>query len=336
ANAHGLPPEVAMACVMGFIQAQEQAPGPLRDFEQFCRAKFGDGISEHFMIPYNSRLWGVAPKEISAAWCQRFVPIPSLADVIAGAVGLTDRELGYNTRFLYPTRGIGRLSEGLAAAVGAIEVNRTARHIDTGPQVLCFDGERVGYDALINTAPLPSLVGLCADAPEPVQAAAGRLRCTHLYYLDVALRSPCQKPYHWIYVPESRYPFYRVGCYSHFSSAMAPPGKACLYVELVDREEPDLGTLLPEVAGGLVEMGLIERPEAIVFARVRKLDHAFVIFDHAYDESLAVVKGFLTDRRIISTGRYGGWNYSAMSDAIGFGRDAAAEATALLAEGGAP
>ena len=334
ANAHGLPPQIAKACVMGFIEALGRDHGKLRDFEQFCLAKFGKGISEHFMIPYNTRLWGVAPKEISADWCQRFVPIPTLEEVIAGAVGVTDRELGYNTRFVYPTQGIGRLSDGLAEAVGDIELGRSVRRIDTGRQQLHFDDEQVSYDVLINTTPLPSFIGLWCDAPQAVIQAASRLRCTHLYYLDVALRSPCQKPYHWIYVPESRYPFYRVGCYSHFSSAMAPPGKACLYVELVDRREPDPKALLPEVARGLVEMGLIAQPEAIVFARVRRLDHAFVIFDHAYDASLAVVNDVLPGRKIITTGRYGGWNYSAMSDAIGFGRDAAARAAALLEEEG--
>ena len=28
------------------------------------------------MIPYNTRLWGVHPSEITAAWCSRFVPLP--------------------------------------------------------------------------------------------------------------------------------------------------------------------------------------------------------------------------------------------------------------------
>src|ERR1039458_2428152 len=37
----------------------------------------GAGISKHFMIPYNERLWGVSPSEITAAWCSRFVPLPN-------------------------------------------------------------------------------------------------------------------------------------------------------------------------------------------------------------------------------------------------------------------
>ena len=35
---------------------------------------FGEGIARHFMLPYNEKLWGVHPREITAAWCSRFVP----------------------------------------------------------------------------------------------------------------------------------------------------------------------------------------------------------------------------------------------------------------------
>src|SRR5690606_7319064 len=85
ANTHGLPPQVAYECVMGFLEARAAAPGASRpaSFEEFCYATFGKGISEHFMIPYNTRLWGVSPREVTAEWCRRFVPIPTLEDVIA-------------------------------------------------------------------------------------------------------------------------------------------------------------------------------------------------------------------------------------------------------------
>jgi protoporphyrinogen oxidase len=275
------------------------------------------------MIPYNSRLWGVRPSAISAKWCQRFVPVPTLEDVIAGAVGLHDRELGYNIRFVYPKRGIGQLSEGLAADLGDVELSRAPRRIDSARREIVFDDETVSYELLVSTAPLPSLVSLCSDAPPEVKEAASRLCCTHLYYLDVALSEPCGKPYHWIYVPEPKYPFYRVGCYSSFSAEMAPPGKACLYVELVDRAEPDLDLLLPAVARGLVEMGLIASADAIAFTRLRRIDYAYVIFDHHYEESLEVVRSFLEKNSIVGTGRYGGWNYSSMGDALAFGRQAA-------------
>jgi protoporphyrinogen oxidase len=324
ANTFGLPPAVAYECLMGFLSAHfaPHKPEP-RDFEQFCRVHFGEGISRHFMIPYNARLWGVHPKEITAAWCQRFVPLPRLEDVIAGAVGLNDRELGYNTSFVYPRLGIGELPRAMAKEIPRLELERAPRALHTARRRLSFDDETIEYRALVSTLPVPTLIGLCEDAPDAVRAAASRLRCNSLYYLDVALDVPCGKDIHWIYVPEAAYPFYRVGCYSHFSPALAPPGKAGLYVELADRREPDLAELLPRVVSGLIEMGLIARPADVAFARLRHVDHAYVVFDHAYYDALAVIRPFLEQAGIFSAGRYGNWTYCSMEDAMLMGRDAA-------------
>jgi protoporphyrinogen oxidase len=248
---------------------------------------------------------------------------------VAGAVGLNDRELGYNAKFLYPRRGIGELSAGLARETGRIELGRAPTSIDFRARKLVFDDEVVAYDALVSTVPLPTLIDLLKDVPAEVAAAASRLRCTHLYYLDVALNTRCEKDLHWVYVPEEKYPFYRVGCYSNFSAEMAPVGKANLYVELADRDPPDLAEILPKVADGLVEMGIVRAREAVRFARVRRIDHAYVIFDQAYFPALEVIRPFLEGERIVSAGRYGGWNYSAMEDALIFGRDGARAARAM-------
>ena len=328
ANTFGLPPEVAYECLLGFLKAHFAGDRPEpKNFEEFCLTHFGEGISRHFMIPYNTRLWGVPPRDISAAWCERFVPRPRLEDVIAGAVGVHDRELGYNVRFVYPRLGIGVLSDGLARALGSgrVELGRAPRSIDHAARRLVFDDETVDYQRLISTVPLPVLVRLMPDAPAAVRDAAARLTCTHLWYLDVALSEPCGQPLHWVYVPEEKYPFYRVGCYSHFSPAMAPEGKANLYIELADRADPDLSTLLPRVADALVEMRLIRKPSAIEFARARRIDYAYVVFDHQYFASLETLTPFLEAHGIVSAGRYGGWNYSSMEDALLFGRTAASQ-----------
>src|SRR5690606_11852624 len=155
ANTFGLPPDVANACLLGFIQAHFRKDKPeAGTFEEFCRAHFGDGISDHFMIPYNSRLWGVHPREITAEWCQRFVPLPKLEDVVAGAVGLNDRELGYNTRFVYPRLGIGALPQGMLAALPQADqrvlLDQSIERIDTAQRTLHFkQGESCTYDRLI-------------------------------------------------------------------------------------------------------------------------------------------------------------------------------------------
>src|SRR6185295_20198081 len=111
ANTFGLPPDIAYECLIGYFEAlrnEASTPEP-KNFEDFCFKYFGAGFSKHFMIPYNEKLWGVHTRDVTAEWCSRFVPRPKLEDVIAGAVGKNDRELGYNTSFLYPSLGIGAL-----------------------------------------------------------------------------------------------------------------------------------------------------------------------------------------------------------------------------------
>lgn len=324
ANTFGLPPPVAYECLTGYFEARAHPPAlPPAHFEDFCLAHFGKGFSKHFMIPYNEKLWGVSLREITAAWCQRFVPLPTPEDVLAGAVGMNDRELGYNAQFLYPRGGIGELPEALARRVAPVELGRQPRAIDWRRREAHFDDEVVGYERLISTAPLDALGRLLVGLPDDVARAFGRLRSVGLYYLDVALRAPVLQDLHWVYVPEPRYPFYRVGCYSHFSPDLAPAGGASLYIELSDRRPPDLGTLLPAVTRDLVEMRLISSESDVCFARLRHLAPAYVLFDHHYFDALATLTPFLAACGITSTGRYGGWNYSSMEDALLFGRDAA-------------
>jgi protoporphyrinogen oxidase len=331
ANTFGLPPRVAYECLLGFLEAHFAAGRPEpENFEEFCLLHFGRGISEHFMLPYNARLWGVPAREINTEWCDRFVPLPRLEDVVAGAVGLGDPRLGYNANFLYPRRGIGELPEAMLRRHGPIELRRRPVRLDWRDHRLHFADESVGYEVLVSTLPLPALVALLDDPPEEVSGAARALRHSRLYYLDVALRAPCRKPLHWVYVPESEYPFYRVGCYSHFSPETAPPGSDHLYVELADRREPDLGRLLPEVATQLVKMGLVGAENELAFARVREIDYAYVIYDCARSASLDTIERFLTEVGILSTGRYGAWNYSSMEDALRFGIQAAARARDLI------
>jgi protoporphyrinogen oxidase len=329
ANTFGLPPHVANECVLGFVQAHFAPPGPEpKNFEEYCLRHFGAGITRHFMVPYNARLWGVPPTEITSDWCRRFVPLPKLEDVIAGAVGLNDRELGYNQRFLYPRLGIGELPRAMHRQLTSVELGRAPQRIDLRARVLELADERVPFVALISTIPLPVLLGLLDPVPPEVRAAAAKLRATHLYYLDVALERAPKTDFHWAYVPEAKYPFYRVGCYSHFSPDLAPPGAGSLYVELADREPPVLERVLPDVTRGLVDMGVIDGPEQIRFARIRRIDFAYVVFDHAYYDALAVIRRFLAEARIVSTGRYGGWQYGSMEDALLEGRAAARAARA--------
>jgi protoporphyrinogen oxidase len=107
---------------------------------------------------------------------------------------------------------------------------------------------------------------------------------------------------------------------------MVPSGRASLYVELASRERPELSRLMPEVLSGLREMGVIDGPSDVAFVRLRHLAHAYVIYDRHRSPALDAIEPFLDSLGIVSSGRYGGWNYSSMEDALEFGQHAAKRA----------
>lgn len=326
AHTLGLPPAAAHECLLGFVRAWENRddPGEPRDFEAFILRWFGAGIARHFMIPYNTKLWGVPPREMSTAWTRRFVPKPSLEEVIAGAVGLARPEIGYNARFLYPKGGIGELPEAIHRSLRRkAELGVWATAIDWRRRVVRTTSGPVPYRRLITSLPLARLAEILDDPPAAARRARARLRWVGLRYLDVALERPAGTDFHWTYVPEERYPFYRVGAYSNFSPEAAPRGKGSLYVELADRGPFRKRTDLPAVIRGLREMGVVRSAADVRFARPRFLPTAYVIYDRHWERSRAELLGFLEAHGILSVGRYGAWEYSAMEDALLAGRAAA-------------
>ncbi|MBL4684405.1 MAG: FAD-dependent oxidoreductase [Nannocystaceae bacterium] len=330
ANLHGLPLSIVRECLVGFVEAQVAAANPdalaPKTFADFAVARFGRGIAEHFFVPYNTKLWGTSPDALTADWVQRFVPVPDVAQVIGGALGLVQEGLGYNARFLYPKAGgIDALPNAMGARLAvarpdALKLRQQFTRVDARNRQVLVGETWQPYSKLVSTVPLPRLIARIDGAPPEVVAAAKSLRAVGWRWLDVATKTPSPLDEHWVYVPEMDIPFFRVGIYSNALPAMAPPGCGSLYVELSDRDTPpDLPTIFKHLAA----MGAITRPEDVLFARMREVRCAYVMFDHAYAEATATIHAWLATQDILSTGRYGAWIYNSMEDSILLGMDAA-------------
>jgi protoporphyrinogen oxidase len=336
ANLHGLPPEVIKECLLGVIEAKlagataganAGATEEPDNFEEYCLRHFGEGISKHFMIPYNEKIWGVHPREITAAWCARFVPLPNLEQVIAGAVGAGPPEMGYNQSFLYPKAGgietFTRALQTRMAGADRVHTRSSPDAIDWRGRAVVVGGERIPYRALVATIPLPELLKRMTELPPEIEAQAARLRCTTLRYLNIGARGAPAADWHWIYVPERRYPFYRVNVFSTAMASMAPVGCASICVEMADRG-PISEVAVRDTTAALVAAGALGDPSDVVFAEPKQIEYAYVVFDHHYYEATRTIFGFLEANAIHPRGRYGAWTYNAMEDCVLAGREVAA------------
>jgi len=329
---HGHDPQLVLECLKGLWTARSQRSkkGRPESFEEFILTHFGEGIAKHFLVPYNEKLWGVHPREISADWCQRFVPVPPVEQILAGAVGAKLPELGYNARFLYPkTGGIGELPRALVKQLPQkrLHASSPVEEVDPWEKRVRVGGRWHPFSRLLSSMPLPELVAQLKGCPQALEHAAEALRATPVVYLDVATKPSVGQSYHWVYLPDKGHPFYRVGVYSNAASHMAPANGSSLYVELADRDtRKGLDEVLSEAVPALVAMGLISSGQDILFVRRQIIPHAYVIYDQHYKEARAKILSFLRHHGIYSCGRYGSWVYNSMEDSMLEGRSEARRA----------
>jgi protoporphyrinogen oxidase len=338
ANTHGRPPSLVAECVLGYFAAREtEARGghpPPETFEDYIRQKMGDGIARHFMIPYNTKLWTVPPSEMSHAWCQRFVPIPSPTEVVLGALqpGGANAALGYNASFSYPRAGgIGRLPRALASSLAVpLRTGAAVTSIDWRERRARAGDDVLGYDALVSTMPLPDLVATLVDPPSAVTDAAAELRATSVTYWDVGVAG-ANPPgaAHWVCFPEASIPFYRAGSASAAVPSVAPAGHRSYYVEVSHARGTACPTRDEEVLSAMRTVGLLAADEEPVLLHRTTIDCAYVIMDAAYGRARATILDWLSSQRILSIGRYGDWTYDSMEGAMIQGRDAAARVREL-------
>jgi protoporphyrinogen oxidase len=329
ANLHGLPVEVVAECVVGFVQAlrSPDRPEDATSFGEWAQRCFGSGISKHFMIPYNTKLYCRGLERMSAEWVSWSVPRPTLEQVVHGALGVRVEGMGYNPTFLYPKEGgIDVLARALAREARGVRLREIVSSVNLSErELLLATGERVPYDTLVSTIPLRSLVlmtdGLGDEARRDAEALASVTVCGFNFGIGRADLAP----WDWVYVPEPEYPFYRFGFPSSFSKGVCPPGCSSIYAEVAVARgtKVDLDAMEASVLDGLRRLEVL-RPDDAILARDRVvIDPAYVVFDHHRARVRDGLLDALLAHGVQSIGRYGAWTYSGMEDAILAGRQAA-------------
>jgi len=336
ANTHGLPETVVRDCLLGFIDTLNGQAATPDNFESWAIQTFGRGIADHFMLPFNEKFWKRDLKELTADWVSWAIPKPSLEEVVNGALGIVNQGMGYNPRFSYPQRGgIDCLPQALARPLQRVELGHTVSGIDSRRRVVRFSsGREEPYDVLISTLPLPRVFELLVDAPDGIREAARRLQVVSILDMNVGVDRPKVSDQHWLYFPEHKYVFTRVGFPMNFSDDAGPEGASSLYIEVTHRPEdpPELEFTYETAIGNLIDCGILNRDDRIVTRHVIRIPHAYVVFDRHRQQHLSRLVQYLESMGIYVAGRYGDWDYYSMEDTILSGKRVAEKIEATIRE----
>ncbi|MBM3985729.1 MAG: FAD-binding protein [Planctomycetes bacterium] len=368
ANTHGLPVEVRLECLLGFVEALRAhrrapqapvpaprpidpalpflavAPEPAPDepsFGEWVLGTFGAGFARHFFTPYNEKLWRRPLSEVTGDWTSWSIPRPELADVLRGALTTGDKAFGYNPQFLYPREGgIDRLPRAIAAGLpsGCVRTGATLVSLHAGRRRVRLDGGEVHEaPAVLTSLPLPLLARLTEDLPPELREAAGRLTHVGVRVVNLGLRGPAVHPHvQWVYVPDPAAPFHRLGFPCALTPAMAPAGCHSIVAEIAYRADdaPSQDDSRAGTRRALRATGFVRDEADIVDEWVMDIPEAYVVFDRARRAALPALFRWYVERGVVPMGRYGAWDYLGMEDCLRHGSQAAA--WVLARAGGRP
>lgn len=318
-NIRDLDPQTVYDCLVGAIRAGRQAgTTPPANFREWVHATMGDGIADHFMIPYNFKVWATPAELMNYVWIGERVSVVDAEALLRNVLfEQPDKQWGPNSTFRYPLHGgTGFLYEGMRKYVADhLELNCPVSRVDpVAKQVITADGRTFRYDVLLSTMPLNLLVDQLETAPAEVTRAAGDLAWSGSHIVGIGIDRPVDSDKNWVYFPEADVPFYRVTYLSNYSPHLtAAPGQFSLLTETSHsrhkHEDPD--TIVDRVIDGLVKTGLMrESDRELIVARWRcSPAMSYPVPSVGRDAALGTIQPWLRSQNIWSRGRFGGWLY---------------------------
>lgn len=291
------------------------AGGEALDLENFLLAHFGPRLIRLFFRPFMEKFYGRPLSALLAGMDKGSIPIPGKDDVLAGARRRQNSVEGYNPVFYYPVGSLQAFIDDYSRPLaGRLRFNETVVRVEATQKRVITTAGSYRYDNLISTMPLPELLGIVSPPPP-----FPRRQLRHLSTLVVnAVLARRRRRFHWLYLPEERFPFYRVGYYP-------AAGQAAVYLEktIAPGSPLDERGLLRETIFTLRRTGMIARASELLFHDLKRIPVSYVVFDRQWPLLVPALLDHLRRLRIHAIGRYGSWNYSSMADDILMARETA-------------
>jgi len=318
-NIKFLPKEVTLECLNGLLETK--AGSDAKNFGDWINNVFGEGIANHFMKPYNFKVWAHPLELMSKDWIAERVSVVDFKSVLEKVIlDQEDSNWGPNNTFRFPTHGgtgqiFRRIADGL---MDRIQLNKTVEFVDFDKKEIRYNtGETELYDVIINTSPLDKFVNN-SNMKGQFQNNVEKLKFSSLFSVAVVINRPLdedKKTKCWNYFPEKDVPFYRVTYLSNYSpNIVHDASKEFMLMSEISFSEfkhHDTESIVQETIDGLVNSGFINESDRdlVVFTDIVTEEYSYPIPTNERDSVLDEVIPILDSKDVYSRGRFGIWRY---------------------------
>lgn len=185
-------------------------------FKDWIRWKLGDMICDNYMIPYNSKMYGMALNHLGTYWLDK-LPNVSFDETLRSCLKRTAYgSLPGHSRFYYPKKyGYGELWSRMAEEITPhMRYEWCAESIDFNQRIVGFsDQNKIEAEYIIMTIPWTSVEqyeGMPSELAEDIKEL--KYTSINITYIPQTLDTSA----HWIYCPDLQNSYHRILVRSNF------------------------------------------------------------------------------------------------------------------------
>ena len=320
-NIHQLDKEEFIDCLYDLFNKNEKKK--YDNFLDMLYGKFGKSIVEKFLKPYNEKLYAINLEELDVEAMGRFFPYANKEEIINNMKNKSINS--YNSSFLYPKNGAASFIDILYNKLDKekILLNTEINKIDLAKKkAILSNGKEIEYKYLINTSPFNKFLGIFNKYDKLISEMS--YNKVLVFNMGFDKPSPLCKEEHWIYLPDKKTNYYRIGFYNNILCN----DKLSMYIEIgydknsiIDAKE--IKKQLNLTKENLLHDGIISKDMKLIDYEAIVMDPAYVHINNKTSKKLNKLKDELEKNEIYSIGRYGSWTYNSMEDSMIMAKDLA-------------
>jgi len=321
--------------LVSYVYAQLLPTKEEETFEQWVSNRFGRRLFNIFFKTYTEKVWGMPCNEIRAEWAAQRIKNLSLLTALKDA--LVKNQNNKNKKqivttlideFDYPKFGPGMMWQAVADDV---QENGSKVYLRAEVEGILWSKNKVdalevkrngkievvqGTDFISSMPIREAIQKLKPAAPRAVLDAANDLKYRDFLTVALIVDQPELFPDNWIYIHEPNVRVGRIQNFKNWSPFMVPDkNKTCVGLEYFCFEGDDLWNM-PEHE--LIELGKREleilglvNSRDVEDGQVVRMPKAYPVYDPTYQNSLTIVREFLSKMKNFQTvGRNGMHRYN--------------------------
>lgn len=310
-NIHQLEKQEFIDCLYDLYNKSEKEN--YDSFLDMLYGKFGKSIVEKFLKPYNEKLYACDLNLLDKEAMGRFFPYANINQIINNMKEANNSS--YNNTFMYPENGamsfLNKLYNNLDKT--KVKLNTSIVSINYEKKIaITSNDEEIQYEYLINTIPLNHFLKLTESNED--KELNNSLSYNKVLVFNLGFEKKSDFDEHWIYFPDKEINFYRVGFYDNILNS----DRLSMYIEIgynKDDDNIDIDDQLRKTIENLTKVGIVKDNKLVSYSTIL-MDPAYVHIQTKTNEQVESWREERKNDNVFSIGRYGGWTYCSMEDAM--------------------